>query len=171
MTISESNLNPAEDFNSAGGERAMSETARRALAGIWFAVAAAIPVGYFFLAAPLSGGGLPNFGGSLLLTAVVPIAVSGICGLALGSDILDPETTKSVFRAVGRGLMIAGLSYLILFTGSAFVLAFLMDDLIGLIFLEFFVFLYGLFFIGWLLSFRRAFKSLPAAAIGSIKGA
>ena len=152
MTITESKLNPADDSNLTSSERTMSEIARRSLAGMWFAFAGTIPAGYFLLAAPLSGGGLPTFGGSVLLTAVVPIAVSGICGLALGSDILDPEITESVFQAIGRGLFIAGLSYLLLFTGSALVLAFLTEDLIGLIFLEVFVFLYGLFFIGWLLA-------------------
>ena len=152
MTIHELKAEAAgDDFDLTRGGRTMSELTRRWLAGVWFACAAVIPVAYYFLFPPMDGG-LPTFGGSALLTAIVPIIASGICGLALGSDILDPETTTNPFQAVGRGLMIVGLSYLLLFTGSTFLLAFLTKDLIGLIFLEFFVFLYGLFYIGWLLA-------------------
>ena len=142
-----------DDSNLTSNEQTLSELTRRLLAGVWFAFVAVIPVAYYFFFPPMGGGGgLPTFGGSSLLTAAVPIIASGICGLALGSDILDPETTTNPFQAVGRGLMITGLSYLLLFTGSTLVLAFLTEDLIGLIFLEFFVFLYGLFYVGWLLS-------------------
>jgi hypothetical protein len=159
MTIHESTLNPAEDSDSAGGARTMSELTRRLLAGAWFALAAVIPVAYYFLFPPVDGGGgggLPTF----LLTAAVPIVISGIGGLALGSDILDAETTTNALQAVGRGLLVAGFSYLLLFTGSGLVLAFLMKDLIGLILLEFFIFLYGLFFIGWLLALVGAVAGL-----------
>lgn len=154
MTIRELKAEAAgDDFALTSDEQTLSELTRRSLAGVWFAFAAIVPVAYYFFFPPMDGGGgLPTLGGSSLLTAVVPVVTSGICGLALGSEILDPETTTNPFQAVGRGLIITGLSYLLLFTGSTLVLAFLTEDLIGLIFLEFFVFLYGLFYVGWLLA-------------------
>lgn len=124
---------------------------------MWFAIAAVIPVAYYFLRFPESGveqfgAGLPIFGGSSVLTAVVPILIAGICGLLLGSSILDAEEIRTAGQAIGQGLMVALLSYLLLFTGAAVVLAFNNDDLVGTVALFVIVFLYGLLFVGWLVA-------------------
>ena len=146
-------MKTTDDFNAAGGERAMSESARRLLAGAWFALAAAVPVAYYFLLNPLNGKGLPILGGSLILTVVVPIFIAGVCGLALGADILNREETTNAFRAAGRGLLVALLSYLVLFVGATLVLAAADSaDVIGLIAVSAFFFFYGLIFIGWLIA-------------------
>ena len=124
---------------------------------MWFALAAVIPVAYYFLRYREAGGahfgaGLPIFGGSSVLTAGVPILIGGICGLLLGSGILDAEEIRTAGQAIGRGLMVALLSYLLLFTGTAVVLAFNNDDLVGTVALFVIVFLYGLLFVGWLVA-------------------
>ncbi len=124
---------------------------------MWFAIAAVIPVAYYFLRFRESGvaqfgAGLPIFGGSSVLTAGVPILIAGICGLLLGSSILDAEEIRTAGQAIGRGLMVALLSYLLLFTGAAVVLAFNNDDLVGTVALFVIVFLYGLLFVGWLVA-------------------
>ena len=147
-----SKINAVGEFNLSRVQRVMFEAARRSLAGMWFALAAVVPVAYNFLAAPLLGGSPAPLDGSLVLTAAVPIVVFGICGAALGAGILDATVTKSAVQAVERGLMIAGLSYLLLFLKLSLVLAGSIDDLIILILLEVIVFLYGLLFIGWLLA-------------------
>jgi hypothetical protein len=135
----------------------MSEVARRLIAGMWFAIAAVIPVTYYFLllrgdGGPPSGAGLPIFGGSLVLTAGVPILLAGICGLLLGSSILDAEEIRTAAQAIGRGLMVALLSYLLLFTGAAVILGFNNADFIGTVALYVIVFLYGLLLVGWLVA-------------------
>ncbi len=147
-----SKMNAVGEFNLSRVQRVMYEAARRSLAGMWFALAAVVPVAYYFLAAPLLGGKPMTHDDSLVLTAVVPIVVSGICGLALGSDILDAAVIKSALQAVERGLMIAGLCYLLLFLELTLALAVYIDDLMILILLEAIVFLYGLLLIGWLLA-------------------
>lgn len=127
-----------------------SELARRLFAALWFAVAAVIPVGFYFLFFPLSGGR-----GYQAMTVVVPIFVAGISGFALGADILDDEETKTVFQAIWRGLAIGALSYLFLFTVVLVSLtAYNSDsnDIFGLVILMAVVFLYGLFFVGWLIA-------------------
>jgi len=134
-----------------------SELSRRLFAGAWFAVAAVIPVAYYFLllrgdGGPQSGAGLPNFGGSLALTASVPILIAGVCGLLLGSTILDAAETKGAGRAIVMGLAIALLSYLLLFTVSAVLLSFNNDDIVGTIVFLGVLFLYGLVFVGWLVA-------------------
>lgn len=134
-----------------------SELARRLFAGMWFAAAALIPVAYYFLLSRAGGGprlgaGLPIFGGSSAITAGAPILIAGICGLLLGSTILDAAETRSAGQAIGRGLTVALLSYLLLFTAPAVILAFNSDDLIGLVILFVITFLYGLLVVGWLIA-------------------
>ena len=124
---------------------------------MWFALAAVIPVAYYFLLYREAGGahfgaGLPIFGGSSVLTAGVPILIGGICGLLLGSGILDAEEIRTASQAIGRGLMVALLSYLLLFTGTAVILALNNDDLVGTVTLFIIVFLYGLLLVGWLVA-------------------
>ena len=124
---------------------------------MWFAIAAVIPVAYYFLRYGEIGGahfgaGLPIFGGSSVLTAGVPILIGGICGLLLGSGILDAEEIRTAGQAIGQGLMVALLSYLLLFTGTAVILALNNDDLVGTVTLFIIVFLYGLLHVGWLVA-------------------
>jgi hypothetical protein len=132
-----------------------SKLVRCLFAGMWFAIAAVIPVAYYFLLFQENGSpqsGLPIFGGSSVLTAGVPVLVAGICSLLLGSAILDAEETKSAVQAIGRGLLVALLSYLLLFTVPAVILAFYTADPVGLLVLFVVIFLYGLLAVGWLVA-------------------
>jgi hypothetical protein len=131
---------------------------------MWFALAALIPVSYYFLFSrtdgkPQFGAGLPIFGGSSALTVGAPVLIAGICGLLLGSTILDAEETRSAGHAIARGFMIALLSYLLSFTSSAVILAFNSDDLVGLVVFLVITFLYGLLIVGW-----------PVAGVGAVAG-
>lgn len=122
---------------------------------MWFALAAVIPVAYCFLREAWEthfGTGLPIFGGSSVLTAGVPIFLGGICGLLLGSGILDAKEIKTAGQAIGRGLMVASLSYLLLFTVPAVIVAFNNGDLVGTVTFYIIVFLYGLLYVGWLVA-------------------
>ena len=90
-----------------------SKLARCLFAGRWFAVAAAIPVGFYiliFLMSPFTSGTIYR-----IFTTIVTILAAGVVGLWLGADILDEKKTKSAWQAVGRGLAIAALSYLLFF--------------------------------------------------------
>ena len=132
-----------------------SELARRSFAALWFAVAAAIPVGFYFLVFWVS----PSTSGTIhrVITTAVPILAAGIGGLWLGAGILDEEKTKSSIGAAGRGLAIAALSYLFFFI---FELIFGViynnernsEDTYKLIELIVSMFLYGLLVFGWLIA-------------------
>ena len=152
ITMEDLEVNTIRDFDAAGGERAMSEWARRLLAGAWFALAAAVPVAYLFLNNPFGGERFSGFYNSMILTAGVPMFVAGVCGLGLGADILNREKTKNPLQAAGRGLLVSVLSYLVLFVGLAVVLLLESGDFIGLIVLGIFFFLYGLLYLGWLVA-------------------
>jgi hypothetical protein len=112
---------------------------------------------YYFLlfwhdGRPQSGAGLPIFAGSSVLTAVVPILLAGVCGLLFGSSILDASEVRTAGQAATRGLLVASLAYLLLFTGSAVILAFNNSDLVGTVVLCGILFLYGLLVVGWLVA-------------------
>ncbi len=77
-------------------------------AGLWFAAAAMIPVGYCLL---LFGDWLPKFADSLLITTLAPILILGFMGLLFGSNILDEKETKTALKAAGLGLAVAALSF------------------------------------------------------------
>ena len=125
-------------------------------AGIWFAVAAIIPVAYYLLR---FGEGLPILGVSQLLTATVSILLSGFIGLLLGSNILDPKETKSEFKAIGFGLAVALLSFLFLFIFLAILSIFTSGDILGTIVAFAVFFFYGMLIVGWV-----------AASVGAIAG-
>ena len=129
---------------------------RGLFAGMWFAVAAIVPIVYVFARFEEVSS---LFGGSLLMTTAFPILLSGICGMLLGSSIFDVEEIQSGLQAALRGLMVAALSYLLMFTIPAIVLAFNTPDLLGLIIYSLFIFAYGLLLVGWL-----------AAAVGAAAG-
>jgi hypothetical protein len=120
---------------------------------MWFAVAAVIPVAYYFVR---FGDSLPIFGGSPVLTAGAPILSAAICGFLFGSTILDAEEIKSAGQAARRGLLVVFLSYFLLFTVPFVISAFgscLLNGFGGIIeLLVFFafIFFYGLFAVGWL---------------------
>lgn len=129
-----------------------SELARRSFAGLWFAAAAAIPIGLYFLILPLSSGTFYQ-----VITTVVPILSAGVGGLWLGAGILDEKKTKSPLGAIGRGLAIAALSYLILFiveiiAGVIYNRNRDSHDIFRLIDVVTMMFLYGLLIIGWLVA-------------------
>ncbi len=131
---------------------AMSEPVRHFLAGAWFALAAVVPVAYYFLFNPLNGHDVPMFGGSINLTALVPVFISGICGSLLGAEILNPEETKNALQAIGRGLIVSLLSYLFLFSGVAAILIIAGANIVEVIVSFIVFFLYGLLIIGWLIA-------------------
>lgn len=134
-----------------------SEIGRRMFAGIWFALASAVPIIYYFAFNPFTGKGLPILGSSVILTALVPVFVSSICGLALGADILNASEIKNFGQAIQRGLAIGFLSYLILFTGTAGWLILIGDDdFVGALALVLIFFFYGLLFVGWLVALVSA---------------
>jgi hypothetical protein len=81
----------------------ISKLLRGLIAGLWFAVAAVLPVAYYF---PRFGDALPVFGNFSVLTAAIPIISAGICGLLLGSTIPDFDETKSAaLAAVGSSFV------------------------------------------------------------------
>ncbi len=131
-----------------------SKLARSLFAALWFAVAAAIPVGFFFLVflvSPFTSGTLHR-----VITTVVPILAAGIGGLWLGAGILDEKRTKSSIGAAGRGLAIAALSYLFLFVfelifGTIYNNERNSEDTYRLVELITSMFLYGLLLFGWLI--------------------
>jgi hypothetical protein len=116
---------------------------------VWFAVAAVIPVAFYYLLFRAGGqwfdAGLPFFPGS-------PILIGGISGLLLGSSILDPEEVSTEGQAAVRGLLVGLLSYLLLFTVSAVILAFKDKDPVGLVITWTIIFFMGLLFVGWLIA-------------------
>ena len=148
-----SKMNAVGEFNLSRVQRVMYEAARRLLAGMWFALAAVVPVAYYFSVAPLFGGKPMMVGDSVILTGILSSVVFGFCGLTLGSDILNAAIIKSRFQAVKRGLVIGGLCYLFLFIGLAVILALsIKDNIPVLIFLASVLFLYGWLAIGWVLT-------------------
>ena len=115
--------------------------------GIWFSIAAVIPVVYCLL---LFGDWIPKFGGSLQIAVVAPVLFSGFLGSLLGSNILDTEETKTGFKAIGLGLSVAALSFLFLFVVTAILTIFNLGDPFGTIAAFVIFFFYGLLIVGWL---------------------
>lgn len=132
-----------------------SKLARRLFAGLWFAVAAAIPVALhflIFLIFPLSSGIIYQ-----VVTSVVPILAASIGGLWLGAGILDEKKTKSAIGAAGRGLAIAVLSYLFLYIfeiifGVIYNYDLNSEESFRLIEVITTMFLYGSLLFGWLIA-------------------
>lgn len=129
-----------------------SELARRLFAGLWFAAAAAIPVGLSFLLTPMSSGTAYK-----IVTTAASIGSALIFGLWLGAGILDEKKTKSAMRAGLRGLAIAALSYLLLFIIELYVAVLYngtsdSDAIFRLIYGIAIMFLFGLLFFGWLMA-------------------
>lgn len=134
-----------------------SKIGRLLLAGVWFGIAAIIPVAYYLLR--FGDVGLPIFGGSMILTAVVPVVIAAVCGALLGSTILEPAETKTPLAAAIRGLMVGLLSFLLLFTIPAIISLVTSPDFLGTAVGFGIFFLYGLFIVGWLV-----------VAVGAISG-
>lgn len=132
-----------------------SKFARVLFAGMWFAVAAVIPIIYIFARFNEVSS---LFGDSLLMTTAFPIIISGICGALLGSTILDAGEIQNGLQAALRGLTVAVLSYLLFFTIPIIIFAFYVS-IIDVILYSLFLFVYGLLFVGWL-----------AAAVGAAAG-
>lgn len=126
-------------------------------AGLWFAIASTIPVGYYLIR---FSDGLPILGGSVILTAIIPIILSGFMGMLLGSNILDTEETKSELKAIGLGFTVAMLSYLFLFIVPMILTIFTSGDIFGAIVAFVVFFLYGLLMVGWLVAIIGAATGL-----------
>lgn len=133
-----------------------TEITRRTVSGTCFALAAIVPVAYYFLLNPFEKGGLPLFGGSMMLTVAVPIFIAVVCGLSLGAQILDPEERVNVFKAIGLGSAVSLLSYFLMFSASGIVLILIGGDVFGVLTLSVFLFFYGLLFLGWLVALSGA---------------
>jgi hypothetical protein len=137
-----------------------SEISRRAFAAAWFAVAASIPIGFYFLVDPLSSGTIYK-----IITIIGPILAAAIIGSWLGAAILDK--TRSGVRAALRGLTIAALSYLFFFILE--VISFVLynptlntaDDFFKLVYMLALMFGVGLLLFGWLIA-------LVGAAAGAL---
>lgn len=127
------------------------------LAGLWFAIASMIPVAYYLLR---FGEGLPILGGSVFFTAIIPIILSGLMGMLLGSKILDIDETKSEINAIGLGFAVAMLSFLFLFVVPAILIIFTSGDIFGTMAAFVVFFLYGLLIIGWLVAIIGAVAGL-----------
>jgi hypothetical protein len=129
----------------------MSELRRRLLAGIWFAIAGAIPVVIYF--SFLWEGDRTHFNAVTILLAIgTPVLMAGISGFSLGYGILDPGEIKSTGQAMVRGLLVALLSYLFFFIASALILAVMNNDESGFIIAWAVIFLYGFLYVGWLIT-------------------
>jgi hypothetical protein len=129
----------------------MTELTRRSLAGIWFALAGAIPVVFYFLL--MWEGGRNRFDVDLLLLFVgTPVLIAGICGFLLGYSILDPGEIKTSGQAMMRGLLVALLSYLLFFITSALIVAVRNNNEPGFLIGWVVVFIYGFLYVGWLIA-------------------
>lgn len=132
-----------------------SEAARRLFAALWFAVFAAVPIGFHFLISlifSVTSGTIYR-----AVTIAVPIFAAGLGGLWLGAGILDEKKTKSATGAAGRGLAIAALSYLFLFIFELIFGVIYNSDLdregiYNLIEIISIMFLGGLLLFGWLIA-------------------
>ncbi|HEX3102728.1 MAG TPA: hypothetical protein VHQ01_13080 [Pyrinomonadaceae bacterium] len=128
-----------------------SELSRRLFAALWFAVAGAIPVGLSFLIVPMSSGKMFQ-----IVTTSASILSAACCGCWLGAGILDETKTRSALRAAGRGLAIAGLSYLLLVV-TEIIVAVIYNrnsgtDFIAMVYVIGIMFLLGLVFFGLLIA-------------------
>lgn len=130
----------------------MSVLTRRLLAGVWFAVAGAIPVAYYFLVSGQDYRPRFSVAFTLLLFIGVPILTAGLSGFALGYTILDPGEVKSVAQAMVRGLMVSLLSYLFFFMVSSLILTVNNNGEPGFIIGWAVFFLYGFILVGWLIA-------------------
>jgi hypothetical protein len=122
------------------------------LAGVWFAVAGAIPVAYYFLVSGQDYRPRFSVAFTLLLFIGVPILTAGLSGFALGYTILDPGEVKSVAQAMVRGLMVSLLSYLFFFMVSSLILTVNNNGEPGFIIGWAVFFLYGFILVGWLIA-------------------
>jgi hypothetical protein len=86
----------------------------RLLAAWWFAVAASVPVTFFFVVFVGFGG---NEAGDFLgvwLFGEVPIVAAAFLGFTIGTPIVDRLRVNSAWRAALRGVAVALLSYVLL---------------------------------------------------------
>ena len=146
----------------------------RLFAATVFAVAAAFPVVWFFF---IFGGARGSNFESLhffpvLFFGIVPVSAAALCGFTVGSRLADGSETITDFRAAGRGVAVALLSYVLFmaFWLGAIVLGGVLPNQsqnpsqnwsIGG-FLGWFavMFVFGLVFIGWLIVGAGAFAGL-----------
>jgi hypothetical protein len=130
----------------------MTELTRRLLAGVWFAVAGAIPVAYYFLISDQDYRPRFSVAFTLLLFVGIPILMAGISGFALGYTILEAKEVKSLGQAMVRGLIVSLLSYFFFFMTSSLVLAVSNKAEPGFIIGWTVFFFYGFILAGWLIA-------------------
>jgi hypothetical protein len=124
----------------------------------WFAVAACIPVAFFFL---VFGGIWSNSLQGVDLRSVwffggIPISAAALLGFSVGYRIVDPFYNNTAGGAALRGTLVSFLSY-VLFMAAYGALAALstgspqtnsLENSLGMLLV---VFLFGLFYVGWLI--------------------
>src|SRR5436190_6838814 len=81
----------------------------RLIAAVWFALAASLPVGFFYLVFGWLFGRFED----RWMFGVLPIATAAYFGLTLGAKILSPDIDSSG-KAIKRGLQVAFASYVTL---------------------------------------------------------
>jgi uncharacterized protein len=119
---------------------------QRAVAAVWFAVFALVPI--LFLGGTL-GGSTTSLKGFMLF--ILPVVTAGFFGFSLGFRILDLSATRSNGAAALNGMYVGGLSLISYLAILAFIVVSSTPDKLttGWI-VTFLVFLfYGAIFIGW----------------------
>lgn len=144
---------------------------RRIVSAVLFAVSALVPI--FFL------GGTPG-GASSNLTGVVffllPVAIAGFFGFALGPKILDPSATHNGSVAAWKGTYTAGLSFIVYIAILAVVLSYnnfslsTADKISGWIGMFVIFLLYGSIFVGWVALFVGAASGLLLYRLSLVTG-
>jgi hypothetical protein len=118
---------------------------------MWFALAAVIPIAFYFLL--IWEGDWKHFDAVFLLLFLgAPVLMAGLCGFLLGSSILDPDETKTPLQAMVYGLMVALLSYLLFFTTSVLILGLRSDDPTEFVIGWALIFMFGFIYVGWLIA-------------------
>ena len=128
----------------------MSELARRAFAGVWFAFLAVIPVAFFFLF--LGGGNAQQKPILLWLFIGGPILFAGICGCWLGSSILDPAKVRTTGQAMLRGLIVALLAHVIFSATLSLIIALTSEDPARILSRWPLILIFATVYIGWLVA-------------------
>lgn len=129
----------------------MSEVARRAFAGVWFAFLAVIPVAFYFLF--LGEGSAQQQGTTFLwLFIAAPILLAGTCGCLLGSSILDPAKIRTTGQAMLRGLIVALLAHVLFSALLTLIVALTSEDPLRLLSRWPLILIFATVYIGWLVA-------------------
>jgi hypothetical protein len=86
--------------------RTLPPSARRPIAGLWFAAFAALATFLFFLRLVMS----PH---AMILYVVLPSLAAGIAGYSWGAAILDPSRVQNYGQIVLRGFIVGAWTFVI----------------------------------------------------------